>query len=369
MQSLNPDTESKKEKTDLIFSGNILVLWAYDVGEDINLQKIEESRDIIKMPLYLPKHFKQYNVPLAIELPHPHSDSFCISSKIHSFGAISLTYKIPFTDTLEKLRVNCNEIANKYQQQSVKDAQSIYRKIEPFIIQPKFFQTSASYVIIQVDPQPAALDLTQLQKEYGSTIASTLRFETEILSEFQKNEILDSAIGYFRGSLIVIDIDAAFVYEEEYHDIIDLFEFANIQQLELRFFDRLLDQQINTIYERKETTLSWGAYLPFFGTFFSDPVGQLGKLKADISVITERLESSIKIAGEPYYSEIHNVLVDKLDIKNWHNGIDRKLKIIEDVQTVFQQKIDANREDLFSVLIIILIFIELMFGILSYLKG
>ncbi|HLW72601.1 MAG TPA: hypothetical protein VKR54_00990 [Candidatus Babeliales bacterium] len=369
MQTQTPDLESQKTKTDHIFSGNILILWAYDVGEDINIQKVEESRDIIKMPLQLPKHFKQYNVPLAIELPHPHSNSFCVSSKIHSFGAISLIYKIPFTDTLENLRVNCDKLANKYQQQSVKDAQSIYEKIESFIIQPKFFQTSASYVIIQVDPQPAALDLTQLQKEYGSTIASTLRFETEILSEFQKNEILDSAIGYFRGSLIVIDIDAAFVYEEDYGDIIDLFEFANIQQLELRFFDRLLDQQINTIYERKETTLSWGAYLPFFGTFFSDPVGQLGKLKADISVITERLESSIKIAGEPYYSEIHNLLADKLDLKNWHDGIDRKLRIVEDVQTVFQQKIDTTREDLFSVLIIILIFIELMFGILSYLKG
>src|SRR5438445_6411475 len=280
---LSPDSEQKKDKTDHIFSGNILILWAYDITEDINLQKIEESRDIIKLPLHLPKHFKQYNIPLAVELPGMPSDPYCISSKIHSFGAISFTYKIPFTDTLENLRVNCNELANKYQQQSIKDAESIYKKIEAFIIQPKFFQTSASYVIIQVDPQPAALDLTQLQKEYGGTIASTLRFETEILSEFQRNEILDSAIGYFRGSLIVIDIDAAFVYEEEYDDIIDLFEFANIQQLELRFFDRLLDQKLNLIYERQTKKLPWGAYLPFFGTFFSDPVGQLRKLKVDIS--------------------------------------------------------------------------------------
>jgi hypothetical protein len=43
------------------------------------------------------------------------------------------------------------------------------------------------------------------------------------------------------------------------------------------------------------------------------------------------------------------------------------LRIVEDVQTVFQQKIDTTREDLFSVLIIILIFVELMFGALSYL--
>ena len=365
MQPITTETTAKQQTNDHIFSGSILILYAYDVGEDISLKKVEESRDIIKMPLHLPKHFKQYHVPLAVELPHPHSTSHCISSKIHSFGAISLTYKIPFSDTLENLRVSCNALANKYQEQSIIDAKSIYRKIMPFITQPKFFQTSASYVIVQIDPQPAALDLMQLQKEHGSTIASTLRFETEILSEFQKNEILDSAIGYFRGSLIVIDIDAAFVYEEEYTDIIDLFEFANIQQLELRFFDRLLDEQLNLIYEREVRTLSWGAYLPFS----SDPMGLLGKLKADISVITERLESSIKIAGEPYYSEIYNLLVEKLNLKSWRDGIDRKMHIVEDVQTVYQRKVDTNREDLFSVLIIILIFVELVFGILSYLKG
>ncbi len=355
--------------SDHIFSGNILFLCAYDVGDDINLNKVEASRDIVKTPLHLPKHFKQYHAPLAVELPHPHSTSHCISSKVHSFGAISLIYKIPFDDTLENVRLDCNALANKYQEQGIIDAKSIYRKIHPFITQPKFFQTSATYTIIQVDPQPQKLDLPQLQKEYGSTIASILRFETEILSEFQKNEILDSAIGYFRGSLIVIDIDAAFVYEEDYDDIIDLFEFANIQQLELRFFDRLLDQKLNLIYEHEAKKLPWGAYLPFFSTFFNDPVSKLRKLRVDISVITERLASSIKIAGEPYLSEIHNSLVDKLDIKNWSDGIDRKLHIIENVQTVYQQKIDINREDIFSILVIILIFVEVIFGFLNFLRG
>ena len=369
MQGSDELNNSTQEKKELIFSGNILILCAYDVGEDINLEKIEEARDIIKTPLQLPKHFKQYHVPLSIELPHPHATSYCIGSKIHSFGAISLTYKIPFNDTLENLRVNCNTIANKYQEKSIADAKSIYKKIESFIIQPKFFQTSAIYIIIQVDPQPSTLDLTQLLKEYGSTIASTLRFETEILSEVQKNEILDSAIGYFRGSLIVIDIDAAFVYEEEYDDIIDLFEFINIQQLELRFFDRLLDKQLNIIYEKEAKHIPWGAFLPFYSIFFYDPVGQLRKLKVDISVITERLESSIKIAGEPYFSEIYNALVKKLDLKTWKDGIDRKLHIVEDVQTVYQHKIDTNREDIFSILVIILIFVEVIFGILNFLRS
>ncbi len=125
---------------------------------------------------------------------------------------------------------------------------------------------------------------------------------------------------------------------------------------------------MNIIYEREVRKLPLIAYLPFLGTLISDPIGRLGKLKADISVITERFEGMVKLAGEPYFLELYELLVDKLDLKNWRNGIDRKLRIVEDVQTAYQRKIDTNREDMLTVLIIVLIFIELIIGVLHYLK-
>jgi len=360
-------TKPEERQKPLTFSGNIFIFSAFDIGDDINLEKIEKIRALKSVPLSLPKYFKNYQLPLAIELPHPHKTSHCISCKIHNFGVISLTYKIPFTDTLDDLRKYFREVANNYQEQSVLDTKSIFKRIRKYVVQPKFFQTQSSYILIQVNPQPQDIDLTQLQKQYGNVITSMLRFETETLAEYQKKIMLDSAIGYFRGDLVIIDTDATFVYDDEYDEILDLFEFANIQQLELRFFDRLLDRQLNVIYEGEVSQLPLRAYLPFLGTIMSDPIAQLGKLKADISVITERLESSVKLAGEPYLSELYAELVDKLDLKSWHDGIDRKLKIIEDIQTVYQHKIDVNREDMLTILIIVLIFIELVIGILNYL--
>jgi len=359
---------SGESLTQLTFSGNIFIFYAFDVGDDINLEKIEKTRTLESVPLSLPKYFKNYHIPLAVELPRPHQTSHCISCKIHNFGVISLTYKIPFTDTLKDLRKYFHKIANNYQEQSVLDTKSIFKKIRKHIAQPKFFQTRSSYIMIQVDPQPKKINPTQLQEQYGNIIASTLRFETEALAEYQKNTLLDSAIGYFRGDLVIVDTDVAFVYDDEYEEILDLFEFANIQQLELCFFDRLLNQQLNVIYEGEVSRLPLRAYLPFFGTITSDPIAQLGKLKADISVIIERLESSIKLAGEPYLSEIYEELVDKLDLKSWHDGIDRKLKILENIQTVYRHKIDTNREDMLTILIIVLIFIELVIGTLHYLN-
>ena len=72
-------------------------------------------------------------------------------------------------------------------------------------------------------------------------------------------------------------------------------QFANIQQLELHYFDRILDQQLNMLYEEKARKIPLKAYLPFIGTLTRGPIDDLGKLKVEISVITERLEGSIKL--------------------------------------------------------------------------
>lgn len=362
MQS--PDIKTVPEA--YIFSGNIFFFHAFDVGEDINLEKVRTSNQVTMQPITLPKYFKNYHIPLSINLPHAQKGSHCMGAKIHNFGAISIAYKIPFTDTLENVRKNLNAIDDEYEEQSIRDANSIFKRIKDAVTKPKFFQMAASYVVIQVDPEPEKIDTVSLKENFGGIIASSLRFETETLSEFQKNEILASAIGYFRGDLIVVDTEASFVYDAEYEDIIDFFDFANIQQLELRYFDRVLDQYLNTIYEDKERSVPVSSYMPFLRLSSKSPIDELSKIKVDISVITERLEGSIKLAGEPYYSELYELLVDKLALKDWQEAVNKKLSIIIDIRSVLQHKIDSIREDLLNVLIIILIFIESVVGLLNY---
>src|SRR3990167_8279302 len=243
---MQENSNEKKIDPNHEFSGNIYIFHAFDVGDDINLEKVEKLRTIKTIPLSLPKYFKNYNAPLAIELPHPNESARCVSVKLHNFGAVSITYQIPFTGTLENLRKEFYGEFYQYQEQSVTDLKLIFKKIEPFITQPKFFHTRSSYNIIQVKPEPKKLNLTELQKEFGSLIASTIRFETETLSEYQRNEILDSAIGYYRGNLVIVDTDTTFIYDDDYQDLIEFVEFANLQQLELEYFDSVLDQKLNT---------------------------------------------------------------------------------------------------------------------------
>jgi len=350
------------------FKGNIFIFYSFDVGDDINLENIKEKQILIKRPLVLPKYFKNYHVPLAVELPHPHSSSYLMYAKLHSFGVISLSYKIPFDSSLEDLKMDIENIESEYSEQSILDAGTIFKKIKNDIKQPKFFYLRKSYKVIELDSDPYIIDIIKFKEDYGANIASLLRSETEILSEYQKNEILDSAMGYYRGDLIIVDVEAAFVYDEEYEEILDLFEFANIERLELQYFDKVLDNQLNKVYEREIKSLPILSYIPFIGVLKIDPVGDLGKLRVDISVITERLENSIKLASDAYYYELYAMIVKKLDLQNWRESINRKLDIVKDVRAVYENRVDALREDLLSVLIAVLISIEIILGILNYMK-
>ena len=347
--------------TEEIFDGSIYFFYAFDVGDDIDFEQVRTAPGLSTSKANLSKYFKNYHRPLQInssELPNE-----CISVKVHSFGALSLTYRVPFSSTLAHVQARLDHLEDQYNEYALAHAQIVFKKIRGFITKPKFYHTRSSYVTIQVEPVPQ-IDAVTFKERYGGIIASSVRFEVETLSEFQKNEILDTAIGYYRGDLIVIDTDAAFVYDDEYQEILDFFEFANVQQLELQYFDRVLDQQLNSIYEGKTQGVPFRAYLPFVGTLLKGPVDELSKLKVDISVITERLESSIKIAGEPYFYELYSILVDKLDLKGWRDSIDKKLAIVKDASSVLQKKIDSVREDLLTTLIIILIFIEVLVGLL-----
>ncbi|MBP9765280.1 hypothetical protein KBD08_02995 [Candidatus Babeliales bacterium] len=347
-----------------VFSGNIYIFSAYDVGFDIDFKAIRHFKEIRTEPAHVSKFFKHYHTPIEIEIPQHQEGSRCISSKLHHFGAISLTYKIPFMETLPELKTTLVKMDEKYQKQSVNDAYNIYKTIKPCIIKPNFYHMKSSYAVVQLNINKNITG-RQLKDTYGHDIATLLRFETESLSDFQKEIIIASSIGYFKKDLIIIDTQAAFLYDPQYKELLDFFEFGNIQQLELHYFDKLLDKQLATLYERKTQTLPILSYMPFIGSRYFDPVGDLNKLKVDISVITERLESSIKFGGESYFSEIYNLIIKQLDLRSWQKSIDKKLNILKEIRYVYQNKVDSNREDLISILITTLIMIEVFVALMK----
>jgi len=358
----NSNKQNHKSHT---FSGHVYMFFAFDIGEDINFEAVKSSKDLNSSSVNLSKFFKNYHAPLAIDIPNQDKSPYCIDAKLHQFGAISMTYKVPVSNTFQALKSELIAIDEEYQPRSINDAMAIYKKIKKFVTKPNFFHLRSYYTIIQIDCEKD-FNGQQIKEIFSHEIAALLRFETQTLSEHQKEEILAPSAGYFKKDLIIIDREAAFVYDPQYSELLDFFELGNIQQLELQYFDKLLDKQMTVIYENKTRNLPMLAYFPFIGSRYFDPVGELTKLKVDISVITERLENSIKLVGETYFSEIYDLIVVNLDLKNWKDSIEKKFVIMKEVQYDYQNKIDTTREDVLTTLIIILILIELIVAIIKH---
>lgn len=354
------------------FKGNILLFYAFDVGDDIDLEEIKQKGLVSTCVMPLSAYFKNYHIPLAFRISDERQKEIgqicnanCISSKVHHFGVLSFCYRIPFEDNFEDLKIKLIDIKKSFDDKSEIDAKSTFKSIYPAIKEPRFYSLKNSYVAVQVYPLKEKITPDDFKELYGSKIASLLRLEVYALSDYQKDEILASSIGYYGQDLIIVDSSASFIYDDEYFEPLEFFESANIQKLELQYFDRILDKKLNVFYAQKSYKVPLKAYIPLMGQRLDLPVSLLVKLKVDISVVTERLANSIKMAGDEFYSKLYSMLVEKMSIKEWRDSINRKLNIIQDLYTVHQDRLDTIHEEILTVVIIILITFEAMLAFLQ----
>lgn len=354
-----------------VFSGNILLFYAFDVGDDIDLELIKQKGYVNTCVMPLSAYFKNYHIPLAFRMDEDAAatktilNASCISSKIHHFGVLSFCYRIPFQESFEDLKVKIIDIKKSFDERSDIDARYAFKSIQRAIKKPRFYSLKNSYFAVQVYPFKDQFKPEEFKDLYGSKIASLLRLEVHTLSNYQIDEILASTIGYYGQDLIIVDGSGAFIYDDEYFEPLEFFESANIQKLELQYFDRLLDQKLNFFYSQNSYKVPITAYIPLISQRIELPVSRLAKLRVDISVVTERLESSIKMAGDDFYLRLYSMLVEKMSLREWRDSINRKMNIIKDLYAVYQGRLDTIHDEILTVVIIVLIAIEVF---VAYLK-
>lgn len=338
--------------------GSLLLFFAYDIGEEIDTELVKNKKLLKLTETSASVYFKNYHVPLSF-LSEKDSTEERLSAKLYNFGTLSFCYQEHFESTLEDLKIKIMEIKKKFSDKSHDDARQAFNSLMPAIRKPKFYNSKSSYLAVHVPPMQNTLKPQELLEQYGERIASLLRFETQNLSEYQKNDILDSTTGYYGEDLVIVDTEASFIYDNEYLEALEFFEYANIEKVELEYFDRLLDQKLNYFYSQDSFQVPLATYIPLLGGRMNLPISRLAKLRIDISVLTERLENSIKSTENSFFLTIYSMLVKKMFIKEQRESINRKLDIMKDFYSVYQNRLDTIHEEILTVVIIALIALEL----------
>ncbi|MCL5935233.1 MAG: hypothetical protein M1543_01880, partial [Firmicutes bacterium] len=165
-----------------------------------------------------------------------------------------------------------------------------------------------------------------------------------------------------RDDLAVITWDSALVYDASGSaDIPDLLEFANSQLLELRYYDNLLTQEMEKMYDALGEAETIARYRR--RRHYRKIMNRLMELVIDISEITERIHNSLKLTEDVFYARVFSSALSIFRTKAWAESIERKITTIQQNYTLLSNEIVTQQSTILEFAIVLLIMLEILLAL------
>jgi hypothetical protein len=360
-----------------ITAGTLTALYLFDVAEHIDLPGVrgalgagDQARLMLKSaaPAYL-----QYQVPpLVVDgdvAGIAPMTGFSARLKFFDYGVVSLAYSRPFRGTWTELAGLGQEyIENPGLESAAEDAvRRLVARCGTAMTKGRTSWLSEDYLVVAVhdiDGQPPA---DQLVAHRGAQIAQLLRGESQPLSAQEQEEVLRNRLSYLASDLVVPTWNAAFVYDTEAGAAaaLELFEFANSQLLEFRYYDSLLDAELTRIYPTLPRT-TWRRSL--FGGGAVRAANQLHLLFIDVNEITDRTENALKIVGDIYSARVLALAAARLGLTRWKESVEDKLETLEDIYRSVVEQVSISRGQFLELVVVLILVLELILFFLGVMK-
>lgn len=360
--------------------GSILVYRVFDVGSEIDLDKVEallEDKRLKERFKLDRKHNMSLiisNSPVSVQLGTVElviqglNVKAELIGKVWHFGTVSLCFQIPIPENTSwpelvqtanwlENSLGIEEIANVH----AKSFQQDIKEAIPVLNEWKINEDYVTYFIQEISGYTG--ELVDLHKHVDIP-ALILAEPKEILSDFIKKNILEHSYQYFKDDLVVMDWNSALVVEPNGSmDVPLVIEFALNQLLELRYYDDILDQRLNTLYNevvgRKKGIMS---------NKYSRLAEDASQMYLEISEIVENVENSIKTVGDFYLASIFRATSKRFRFDDWKKSINEKLGNLAEVSKLLHSEVNESRNQVMEIIIILLIAFEATPLIFSLIK-
>ncbi len=351
-----------------IQQGQIVALFAFDVGYEVSLEKLRAMMATTPVqPLSRKKQtptYLQYTKPpqilhLGIATGH-FAEAGSVQALIFDFGAVSIAYrwKLKPGATLEDLpRISHDLFSLNLEPNAREQVESLITKIEPAIVRPKLADLVEDYYLFIIEGLDQPLPAEDLLKQHRGQLAQTLRFEVSPLSRTMQDEALSQNISYYESDLAIIDWNAAIIFDRDYEDTANVLELLNVELLEARYIDGLLDKQINQYGALVRKRIEWPIPLR---TPYRQAIQDLAELRLEASLLAERVENALKLVGDQYLARLHSAATQRFYLHEWERIISRKLEIISDFYQLLNDRLHTAQSQALELIIVILILVELV---------
>lgn len=355
-----------------IARGAYRAFFVYDVADTIDLRRLSTVRGegVARAPLQLRREasseFIQYPVvPLIVRLPDFEEYDATVRAKIFDYGVVSIRISVAFAGPWEEYGALARRLRRDTRLAATARAalDDVLAEIGPVLDEPHD-ALMEDYVVLDVDRFDADVPAGELTGDLAAPLAQLLLFEDRPLVDTEVAESLRLAFSYFPDDLVVVQWDAAFVYDrpESAEATIDILEFANSQLVEFRTYDARLDDELNAIY-----ALEPGRPVRSFlrRRESAERAGRVRYLLVDVLELTDRTSNALKIIGDAYYARLYRAVSTRLGLADWQRLIDAKLRSVAEIYRVFQDQAQYARSEFLEIIIIALIALELVIGILT----
>jgi hypothetical protein len=354
--------------------GCFRILFLYDVAEAIDLELLLNLPGTRGGPVErpFPRRTPQYvrfeHIPIIEPVERlsisGDASAFC-SVKYYAFGVIVVQVEVPFDGDWQcLLSQNSRWMDDTDLNKNVRElARRHLDNVAPAVLRPISDWLQETYLITEIHEiesahgeQPTAAALVA---SHGGEIVQLVRGETVPLAAKACEEVLQASLSYYPRDLVVVGSSAAVVYDraEDTAAAAQVLEFAKMQLLEFRYYDRLMTKVLADFYdalERKRNVLFSRWSLPRDAQRFNT-------VRLDVMELTERIDNAIKFVSDIYYARVYRLASTRIGVTDYRKLVDEKLETAGDLYDFMVDQFNESRSFVIEVAVAILAVLDVIF--------
>jgi hypothetical protein len=352
--------------------GSVLVLIQFDVCEEIRLDVLRNifgARTAEASFKHQAPGYVRYQRPPVEETLEPlileSGERLEGQIKYYDYGVVSLVFELPFSggwDTLVQLSCRWTSDTN-FETLASRVVKQKLERAAPALVKPYDVKSGEwlqeDYFIFHVREIESAPSANDLLASAGDKIAQVVRGEMSMLSEGERQEILQSRISYYPNDLAVIGWNAAFIYDNPAgaETAIQLLQYANSQLLEFRHYDELLTRELENVYDFLEAggTGWWSRWRT------ARAASKLHTVLLDVNELTERADNAIKFLSDMFSARLYKLAASKVGVPDYKDLVKEKLQTAEDLYRFMVDQFNQSRAFVLELMVVVILIIELVY--------
>ncbi len=379
-----------------VIRGTCHALFAHDLALAINLDEAErilaprpestEQREGIRGTRRSPRYFQFKPSPLRITTTASPmvigtlKTAHAVDAVLYDFGAVSITYSIPFECPLEDLLHLSNALYDNATllADARTRAERLAQTIASALKRPHLSPLVEDYVIFHFELPDAPTEGSDTRhapsafiERHRALLARILRAESGQLSPQEIDESTSSRTSYGPTDAAIVDWNGAILLDPDPQDAHMALEFANVELLEMRHLDDRLDAALDEAYdvlERDARVKDSTRWRPFTRPFTAN-LRRVSQLQMESALLFEGVNNAIKLLGDQYLARVYRHAAQRLHLPEWDASILRKLATLESIYEKLSDRQTNRRMETLEWIIIALIAFEIVMSVIDRVRG